>query len=122
MDGRHPLDYREKFERLAKCKGEIVAIISDEVGEEGVVDEKWLLRSYEKAAKLNASLLDHADLKAGSQSMMDAAQEARAAIQAYKLEHNIPLDTPPVSETPPPREGYSANDDYYGADVLGPEF
>ena len=113
MDGPE-IPYREKFEKLATRKGEIVALVSGSDGDLFALGEKYLLRAYMKALAHNESMPD--DMKELSAHDMDVDQEARAAIQAYKLRHGIPLDTPPVSEAPQPRSGNAANEDIYASD------
>ena len=131
MDGKE-IDYREKYERLGKTnEGEIVAVVSNSRGETHVLGESYLLKDYKKAATLVELLPGDEDLK----HVMAISQEARTAIQSYKLRHRIALDTPPVSETPEvspdevrkyakrhniPYVSPPSNDETYGADILMP--
>ena len=116
MDGpKIDENYREKFEKLATCKGEIVALYSNTLGERFALGEKYLLEAYNTAAAHNA--LMPPDMKAMSGHKMAVSQEGRAAIQEAKNRYGIPLDTPPVSDTPAPRSDVAINDPHYGADV-----
>ena len=89
------------FNRLATKHGEIVALISRPIynGKPVIVTEKGALRSYEMSKAHNEQMPYH--LKWFSSQEMALRQQARAAIQEAKIHHGIPLDTPPVSETPP---------------------
>lgn len=116
---RPKIDYRQKFEKLAKRNGEIVAIVSSNVGSKFASTEYELLEEYEEAKAHNEKMPD--DLKEGSAHLMEVGQQARAAIQDYKRRKGIPFDTPPVSETPPPRKSNAANDPVYDADIYTPE-
>ena len=83
MDGKE-IDYREKYERLGKTnEGEIVAVVSNSRGETHVLGESYLLKDYKKAATLVELLPGDEDLK----HVMAISQEARTAIQSYKLRH-----------------------------------
>ena len=121
MDGHKSRDYCEKFERTTIFRGEVVAIISDSLGKENIVDEKGLLESYERAARHLPDFKNEARMiavmMAVAQNMMAVAQKGRAAVQASKLRSGFDLDTSPVNDPE-----HSANDEYYGADILCPEF
>lgn len=108
MDGNE-IPYTHRFAKLAKSdESEIVAVISSSTGEEFPVNEKDLLEAYEDHIARNAALpVDDREY-----DLALVAQEARAAIQDYKIRHNIPLDTPRTVNPFKP-----ANDELYGADV-----
>jgi len=114
------IPYREKFEKLATRKGEIVAIVSNSMREVFALDEGYLLKAYEETVAHNATIPDH--LNHASCNVMAVEREARAAIQDYKIKHDIPIDTPLVSETSPPQKRSAANDENYDADIRKPEF
>jgi hypothetical protein len=122
MDGKK-IPYRTKFEKLATRKGEIVAVFSGDAFQpptypEGIAaeSEKEIWESYQTSLAHNEAMPD--DLKVASAHHMEVSQEARAAIQAYKIRHSMPLNTPPVEDTPPLRYSNAANDENYGADIL----
>ena len=121
MDGPET-PYREKFEKLGRTdEGEIVAIITSSLGDRFVESETDILGDYQTSKAFLELLQGDEDL----QHSVDVNQEARAAIQAYKKRHGIPLDTPPVEETPPIRPFTytpAANDENHGADILTPDF
>ena len=114
MDGpKIDENYRQKYEGVYRIsEGEVVAFFSDTLGRTRPLGEKYLLRAY-KIAAANYAFMPP-DAKATVSHKMAVSQEGRAAIQAYKKRHGIPLDTPPVDQP----VNITANDENYGADIL----
>jgi hypothetical protein len=86
------------FEKLVLSNGKIAALFSDADGHKFCNTEKQEYESFIHSRIHNAAMPN--DLKPLSTHHMEVSQQARAAIHLYKLENNIPLETPHVNKTP----------------------